>query len=288
MIGCGFSWSPSRAAGAADVGERAGLSDEEQQEIGERQAPSAKVVHGTVAAEGLDELNRPLGSLLWSAIAAGAAIITTVFATGALRAQVPPTPWREAIVSLGYPLGFLIIILGRLQLFTEQTIVAVLPFARQPSFAAFLRVARLWTLVFAGNLVGAAAAAALVVFGKVQSTEVLDGMLAVAMRLQDKTALQTLLTAIPAGFMIASIAWIRAATEGSGFGVVATITYGIALCGFTHVIAGAAEAFLMLWHGDATAAWVFGGFLVPALVGNVLGGTGLFALLAHAQVKDEI
>src|SRR4051812_403669 len=108
------------------------LSEVEQREIQERQPPSAKVVHGAVAAEGEDELDRPRGSLLWSSVAAGIAIMASVSACGALNHYVPPTPWRDAVISLGYPVGFLIIILGRLQLFTEHTMVAVLPFARAP------------------------------------------------------------------------------------------------------------------------------------------------------------
>jgi formate/nitrite transporter FocA (FNT family) len=87
---------------------------------------------------------------------------------------------------------------------------------------------------------------------------------------------------------MASVAWIRSADDHSGFGVVMVLTLAIGLCGFAHVIAGAAEAFLLLWTGHAALGWVLAGFLLPALAGNIIGGTGLFAFLAHAQVREEI
>lgn len=264
------------------------LTPAEEEEAAARSAPTAKVVHAAVSQQGEDELERPAASLFWSGIAAGIAIMASVSASGALHHFVPTAPWREAVVALGYPLGFLIVILGRLQLFTEHTMVAVLPFARQPTLPNLRRVTRLWTIVFVGNAVGAAAVAALVVFGQVQPDETFRGMRAVSAKLLEKPMSEVLLQGIPAGFLIASVAWIRSATEGSGFWIVLTLTYAIALCGFTHVIAGAAEAFLLMWNGDATVGWVVTGFLFPALVGNIIGGTGLFAMLAHAQVKEEI
>jgi len=263
-------------------------SERESEEIEQRAAPPARVVHAAVSEQGEDELGRPISSLFWSGLAAGIAIMASLSASGALQRYLPASEWRDALTGLGYPLGFLIVILGRLQLFTEQTMVAVLPLARAPSAALAGKVARLWSVVLTGNIVGSAAVAALVVFGHVQSAPMLDGMLQVAAKLVVRGPFDTLAQAIPAGFLIASIAWIRSATDGSGFGIVFTITYAIALCGFAHAIAGASEAFVLLWHGDVDPGWVIGGFLLPALIGNIIGGTGLFALLAHAQVRHEI
>lgn len=264
------------------------LTDAEQQEVEERSPPAAKIVHAAVSEQGDDELDRPLSSLFWSAVAGGIAIMASVSVGGALHHLLPEAPWREAVVALGYPVGFLIVVLGRMQLFTEQTVVAILPLARETTRRNFRRVARLWTTVFTGNVLGAAAAAALVTFGHVQSEGVLQGMLAVSAKLQERDALQTLAQAIPAGFIMASVAWIRSADDQAGFWVVLTLTLAIGLCGFAHVVAGAAEAFLLLWSGEVGAGWLFGTFLLPALAGNIIGGTGLFAVLAHAQVRQEI
>jgi formate/nitrite transporter FocA (FNT family) len=245
-------------------------------------------VHAAISKVGNEELERPVGSLFWSAIAAGIAIMASLSVSGALHHYLPEAPWREAVVALGYPVGFLIVVLGRMQLFTEQTVVAILPLAREKTMKNLGRVARLWTLVFLGNVIGAATVAALAAYGHVQSDEVLAGMVAVSAKLLDRTAAETLLQAVPAGFIMAAVAWVRGAEDEFGFWIVWSLTLALGLCGFAHVIAGSTEAWLLFWVGRADASWVLTGFLLPALAGNVIGGTGLFAVLAHAQVRAEI
>jgi formate/nitrite transporter FocA (FNT family) len=268
--------------------EKAPLSRSEEQEVEERSPPQARMVHAAVSKQGEDELARPAGSLFWSGAGAGFAIIASLVAQAAISRGLPETPWREAVDAVGYTLGFIIVILGRMQLFTEQTMVAVLPLAAEPSVSRLGGVARLWSIVFAGNMVGAAVVAALVFFGRTQSPEMLGAMLEISSKLLERSATDTLLQAIPAGFLIASVAWIRSAADDGSFWIIFVITYTIAAAGFAHVIAGATEAFLLLWSGKADLAWVAFGFIGPALIGNIIGGTGLFALLAHAQVKQEI
>jgi formate-nitrite transporter family protein len=116
----------------------------------------------------------------------------------------------------------------------------------------------------------------------------LGAMLAVSGHLLHKAPLEILAQAVPAGFIIASVAWIRAAVTNGEFWVVLTLTYVIALGDFTHVIAGSAETFLLLWAGQISIVHALGGLIAPSLIGNVIGGTGLFALLAYAQVRQEL
>jgi formate/nitrite transporter FocA (FNT family) len=264
------------------------LTEQEIQEVEEHSPPAAKVVHAAVSKQGDDELDRPIGSLFWSAVAAGIAIMTSLWVSGALHHFTPDAPWRETIVAFGYPFGFLIVVLGRMQLFTEQTVVAILPLAREKTWHNLRRVARLWVVVFLGNLIGTAFMAFLAAHAHLQSKEVLDGMLAVAGKLRAHSPAATMLLAIPAGFIMAAVAWIRSAENEFGFWIVVTLTLAIGLAGFTHVVVGSAEAWLLLWRGEVGLGWVLGGFILPALAGNVIGGTGLFALLAHAQVRREI
>ncbi|GGD86874.1 hypothetical protein GCM10011515_02940 [Tsuneonella deserti] len=264
------------------------LTREEREQVDEHAPPAAKVVHASVSKQGDDELDRPAGSLFWSAVAAGIAILTSLWISGALHHYTPEASWKEAIVALGYPFGFLIVVLGRMQLFTEQTVVAILPLARKKTSRNLVRVARLWFIVLLGNLIGTAFMAGLAAYAHLQSDEVLRGMIAVAGKIQEHTWLETMTLGIPAGFIMASVAWIRSAEDQFGFWIVVVLTFAIGLGGFTHVIVGSAEAWLLLWSGEAALGWVLGGFLLPALLGNVIGGTGLFALLAHAQVRQEI
>jgi formate/nitrite transporter FocA (FNT family) len=264
------------------------LDEAQEREVEERSPPEAKVVHAAVSKQAEDELKRPTGSLFWSGLAAGIAIMASVAMQGALHQRLPDAPWRELVAGFGYCLGFIIVILGRMQLFTEHTMVAVLPLMRERNLRNLGRTARLWTVVFAGNVVGAAAIAAAAFYLHLQSKELTGAMLEVSAKLLEKSPAEMLLQGIPAGFLIASVAWIRSASDDSSFWIVLILSYMIAIGGFTHVIAGAAEAFLLLWAGQAPAGWVLGTFLLPALIGNVIGGTGLFAMLVHAQVKEEI
>lgn len=264
------------------------LTLSEKREVDERAPPRSAVVYEVVRKAGEDELCRPPASLFWSGLAAGIAIMASVIAEGALTQKLPDAPWREVVADLGYSLGFLIVILGQLQLFTEQTIVTVLPFAAAPGWAKFLTTARLWVLVFVGNMIGAAAAAAINLFCHLQSDELMAAMIQVSGKIAAKTPSEVLLQGIPAGFLIAAVAWIRAAINDGDFWVVLTLTYAIALGGFSHVVAGSAEAFLLLFNGSISFGQATIGIILPALVGNVIGGTGLFALLAHAQVRQEL
>lgn len=273
----------------ADEEEQPKLNEREQEAVEELAAPRAPVIYEVVRHHGEEELDRPVGSLFWSGIAGGVTMMASIIAEGALAAHLPPSiPWRVPVIDLGYSLGFLMVILGRMQLFTEQTIVAVLPIMHSPSWRKLWTVARLWVVVFVANLIGVALAAALNAKAQVVSDELLSGMLSVSAPLAGKTATAVLLQGIPAGFLIASIAWIRAGITGDHFWIVLVVTYAIVLGGFTHVIAGSAETFLLLFSGHIDGTQAFVGIILPALAGNIIGGTGLFALLAHAQVRQEL
>jgi formate/nitrite transporter FocA (FNT family) len=266
-----------------------GLTEAERATVKEGAAPRSPVIYEVVRHQGEEELQRPAGSLFWSGIAGGITIMASVIAQGALRQKLPATlPWRDAAAEIGYSLGFLMVILGRLQLFTEQTIVTVLPFMAAPGWRKLGETARLWAIVFLANMVGACAAAAMNVKLHLMAPDLLGAMLEVSARLSHKQPLEILLQGVPAGFLIASVAWIRAGVNGGEFWVIVALTYAIALGDFTHVVAGGAETFLLLFAGQIGLGTAFGGIILPALIGNVVGGTGLFALLAHAQVRQEL
>ena len=264
------------------------LSDDEMGSVPEKKAESARVVHEAIRLQGQDELDRPILSLLLSAFAAGVGISVSVLAETFLKLRLPPAPAFELVSSLGYPVGFVIVILGNLQLFTEQTVAAVLPVATHPTPRNFARLARLWALVLAGNMLGTLLAAVLMAWQVILSAEQLAAATDLSARLLEHDFTRTLLLAMPAGFLVGSIAWIRPSANSGEFWIVTIITYVIAIGSFSHVVAGAVEAWLLWLTGHASLGWALGGFILPALIGNIIGGTGLFALLAHGQVRHEI
>src|SRR3954452_13575101 len=123
-------------------------------EAEEKSAPSAHVVYEAIRREGRHELERQSSSLAWSGLAAGLSMGFSFVAQGLLEHHLPDTPWRPLIASFGYSLGFLIVILGRQQLFTENTLTVILPLLQKQTARDFFHVARLWSVVLVANLIG--------------------------------------------------------------------------------------------------------------------------------------
>ena len=264
------------------------LAEDEQEEVEERLRLKAPVVYEVVRQEGEEELRRPFSSLWWSGVAAGLGIAASIIAKGALHGVLPDAPWRDAVSSIGYCFGFVIVILGRLQLFTENTITAVLPLLAERTRRNLLSTARLWAIVLLANFVGTLIVAALVYHGGIVPDPLKGAIVDVSRHIAHKDALGHLMLAIPAGFLMAAIVWILPSAEGSEFWVIVFITYLIGVSGFSHVVAGSMEAFVLVIAGELAAWDALGTFLIPALLGNIIGGTGLFAMLAYAQVQKEI
>jgi formate/nitrite transporter FocA (FNT family) len=265
-----------------------GLSEDDIGEVAERTAGSAKVVHEVIRLQGDEELDRPIVSLLFSAFAAGVAISTSLLAEAFLKMRLPDAPWSELVSGLGYSAGFVIVIMGNLQLFTENTVTAVLPIATHPTRRNLVRLLRLWMVVFAANMAGTLLVAALSAHDIIVSAAQRDAMLALSRHALDHDALTTLFLGMPAGFLVAAIAWILPNARGNEFWVVTSITYIIAVGGFSHVVVGSGEAWLIWLAGGMTLTNAAVDHILPALVGNIIGGTGLFAVVAHGQVRSEI
>jgi formate/nitrite transporter FocA (FNT family) len=173
-------------------------------------------------------------------------------------------------------------------LFTESTVTAVLPLATHPTARNLGRLFRLWAAVFTANMAGTLFVAILIARCVIVGPEQLAAAVEVSKPILAHSWGTTLLFAAPAGFLIASIAWILPNARGSEFWVIVVVTYVIAVGGFGHVVAGAAESWLLMLAGQASVSGAVGGFILPALIGNLIGGTGLFAVVAHGQVRDEI
>ncbi len=264
------------------------LSRSESREVEKRKAGSSRVVHEVIRLQGDDELDRPGMSLALSGLAAGAAITASVFAEAAINMRLDNSPAADLFAGFGYSVGFIIVVMGRLQLFTETTITAVLPLTNNPTRRNLMRLCKLWAIVLIANLIGTAIVAAGIASGKIASPEMLAEIRLMADHVLAPGGVGTLWHGIPAGFLVAGIAWLLPSARGSELWVILIITWLIAVGGFAHVIASSTEVWVALFLGDIGLATAFGGFLVPALVGNILGGTCLFALLAHGQVTAEL
>lgn len=265
-----------------------GISDSEVRDVEELAAPRTPVIYEVVRRLGEEEMERPASSLWWSGVAAGLSISFSVLAEAILRSHLPDAPWRSLVSDLGYSVGFLMVILARQQLFTESTITVVLPVLKNLSPATVWRLGRLWAIVLAANLVGTLFAALFCSFTPVITPELYDGMIAVSRGLLDIDVPRMFFAGIASGFLIAAMVWMIPSAESAKFIVITLMTYLIAAGGFTHVIAGSFEGYLLVIAGDWLWWQAIVKFLLPVLAGNIVGGTALFAVLSYAQVKDEI
>ncbi|MBD3744096.1 formate/nitrite transporter family protein [Klebsiella pneumoniae] len=105
-------------------------------------------------------MERDALALLWSAIAAGLSMGGLPCWRREFSRQTGGGS-REVFLleNLGYTFGFIIVIMARQQLFTENTVTAVLPVMHNPTLGNVGLLMRLWSVVLAGNLIGTAVAA---------------------------------------------------------------------------------------------------------------------------------
>jgi uncharacterized membrane protein len=94
--------------------------------------------------------------------------------------------------------------------------------------------------------------------------------------------------AVSAGFLIAAMVWMIPTSENQQFIVITLMTWLIAVTGAMHIVAGSMEAYLLALAGEWVWWQVFTQFVIPVLLGNIVGGTALFALISYAQVMKEI
>jgi formate/nitrite transporter FocA (FNT family) len=265
-----------------------GLTREETRSVSKRRKLRAAVVYEIIRTEGEGELARSASALWWSALAAGLSIGFSVLAQSLLRAYLPDTPAASVVENIGYSVGFLIVILSRQQLFTENTLTAVLPVIARREWRWLWVLLRLWGIVLLGNLAGCFLFAAFLAYSGALTPDFAEAVREIGTKLMANSPSEMFFKGIVAGWLIAALVWMMPSAEGTEIFVITLMTYLIALGGFTHVIAGSAEAIYLWLIGQESLGRVVFGFFLPTLAGNVFGGTLLFAVISYAQVREEL
>jgi formate/nitrite transporter FocA (FNT family) len=261
----------------------AGLGPTEERRADEEQSLDARTTYEVVRREGERELERSTSALAWSGLAAGLAMGFSLVAQGVLHAHLPDAPWRPLVVSLGYAAGFLIVILGSQQLFTENTLTAVVPLLARPGARMLGNVARLWSVVLLANLAGALAFAWVAARTGLFDPEVRRSFAELAREATAPGFGVTVLRGVFAGWLIAVLVWMLPAAQTAHVWVIVIVTWLVGAGHLSHVVVGAVDAFYLAAAGEKGWGAALGGFVLPALLGNVLGGTALVAALNHAQ-----
>ncbi len=273
---------------AAEGGSTVDLSPAEELQVEERSPPRAAVVFETVRREGEQELIRPLLSLVSSGYAAGLSMGMSLAGQGLLRSFLPDAKWRPLVESAGYSLGFLFVILGRQQLFTENTVTAILPLLDNPDKVLTLgRVTRLWSVVLLANLIGAACFAIAVAHLPVFSDDVRSAFLEIGRAAAAPAFLTIVLRGIVAGWLIALMVWLLPSSGTARPFVIMLVTYVVGLGSFSHIIAGSVEVLYVVASGHMSVGAYLLAYLLPVFIGNCIGGVSLVALLNYGQVVAE-
>jgi formate/nitrite transporter FocA (FNT family) len=256
----------------------------EEKQVQERVAIGAHVVHETIRREGEEELCRPASALAWSGLAAGLSMGFSLVAEGLLAADLPRASWTPLIAKLGYSVGFLIVVLGRQQLYTETTLTAVLPLLTRRNLKTAIGVLRLWGVVLVANLVGTYLFAFAIGHVHVFSAHTQQMLAQVSGGALEGGFGVVFMRAIFAGWLIALMVWLLPAAESARVSIIIILTYLIGLGEFNHVIAGSTKVLFLVVTGAETWPHYWLRFFLPTLLGNAVGGVSLVAFLGHAQV----
>ncbi len=264
------------------------LSRAEKDQAAEHSAPPALVIHEILRKEGEAELARGAGAIFWSGLAAGLSMGFSFLALALVQSGLPDTPSRRLIDSFGYCLGFVIVVLGRQELFTESTLTAVLPLLVRRDVATLISLLRFWVIVLVANLIGTFVFASVLSISGLFPTATHDAIGAIAREAVSGPFWPTLIKAIFSGWLIALMIWLLPSAKSARLLVIVLLTYVVALGRFSHVVAGSVEAFYAVISGQATFSDYLAGFFAPTIVGNTIGGVALVALLNHAPLAPEV
>jgi formate/nitrite transporter FocA (FNT family) len=272
----------------ASAGGSPHLSEDEQGQAAAHTAPRALVIHEIIREEGEAGLARPNGSLAFSGFAAGLSMGFSFLTQAFIHAGLPDAPWRHLVDSVGYSVGFVIVILGRQQLFTESTLTAVLPVLTRRDRATLLNALRLWAIVLATNLAATWVFAALLTVQGVFKPPMIAALHELSVMGMASAFLPTTCKALFAGWLIAMMVWLLPSARSARLALVLLVTSVVALGQLSHIIAGSVDAAYAVLSGLAPFGDYVGKFLLPTLLGNTLGGVALVGVLNHAAIAPEM
>lgn len=250
--------------------------------IGDRFSTEEIFVRVLASAE--EEIDTRKQQLFFSGLTAGFAIVLTFLGHAVGAAVFPENSLLSAVL---YPVGFVYIIIGRYQLYTENTLPPVaLILSRIASLPMLLRV---WGVVLLGNLVGAALGVYVLANGQVLSPDAVQAGIAFTSAGLEKDWWAVFNRSIFAGWLVAGVVWLNHAARDtiSRFVIIYFIFYLIAAADLYHVITAACEALFFFFITGSAPGALLVEFWLPILLGNTIGGVLLFTLVNYAQTEQR-
>lgn len=245
--------------------------------------PSAEEIFKQVAANARQELERPSIALALSGFGAGVFMGLSALGTAIAIRLLGPSPHTQILSRMFYPIGFIVVILGRSQLFTENTLYPVALVLAQKR--EFWNTVRLWSVVLPSNVLGALAFSCLASWTSAFEPETVAALNHLGMAAVAHPATQIFWSGVIGGWLIALAAWLVSGSHSitGSVMIIWMLTYIVGLGNFAHCIASSCEVFVpVLMH---RIPWTeFPRWFFPAVSGNIVGGVGLVTILAYGQV----
>ena len=265
---------PAQEDPKADAG-----ADEQQKNLSR---PSAEEIYKQVASNAREELKRSSIALAISGFAGGTFMGLSALGTAIALAILGHTPGAQIISRMFYPLGFIVVIIGRAQLFTENTLYPVALVLSEKR--EFWNTARLWAVVLPSNVLGALAFAALIALTPALNPHAASELTQLGVEAAANPAATVFWSGVMGGWIIALAAWLVSGSHSitGSVMVIWMLTFIVGLGNFAHCIATSGEILTAVLNGHlpwmAFARW-FG----PAVSGNICGGVGMVTILEYGQ-----
>lgn len=242
-------------------------------------------IYERVVAEATHEMTKSYRRLVFSGIAGGFSITLTFL----LYASVYDATEGAAVISaVLYPLGFIYIIMGNYQLFTENTLPPVtLVLERISSIPAVLGI---WTLVIAGNFIGGILGASLLAYTGIFPPSVAQTASEIAIKGLQEQWWDLFFKSTVAGLIVAGVVWLDFSVDDA-MGRVAMIYMAflaIPVGNLYHVVVSTTEFTYLFLVRDVSLLLGIHSFLLPVLLGNTLGGVVLVTVVNYYQTAEGL
>ncbi len=250
--------------------------------------PSAQDIYEQVANNARQELGRSSVALAISGLAGGIfmglsglgnAIVIALLTTPGTA----PTNTTLFIAKMFYPLGFIVVILGRSQLFTENTLYPVALVLAEKKH--FWKTMRLWGIVLPSNVLGALAFAAIAGLTGALHPDMVSALSQLGLEALHHPAQTIFWSGVMGGWIIATVAWLVSGSHSitGSVMIIWMLAFVVGLGNFAHCIAASGEILTTVLIGQASLT-AFLHWLWLAVAGNICGGVGMVTLLEYGQV----
>jgi formate/nitrite transporter FocA (FNT family) len=275
------------AEGAPSEGEESKAGEESASSEGEShqknlERPTAEDIYQQVALNAKTELKRSTLSLAISGFAGGIFMGLSGLGTALVLGLFGASPRAHLIATMFYPIGFIVVIIGRAQLFTENTLYPVALVLSEKR--ELLNTMRLWCTVLPANVLGALAFALLAARTSALTPDTRSALVHLGVTAAGVAPATIFWSAVTAGWIIATAAWLVSGSHSITGSVIILwiLTYVVGLGNFAHCIATSGEILsAVLTHQVATSGYLH--WLWIAVAGNVCGGVFMVTLLEYGQ-----